>query len=150
MNNSNSDKPKKKRKSSKIITNTNVNTKPIHDKISKSDIPLNSFSGVPTAAKLASTPENDIISETLANILQNEINKYANVVDKYTKETRSDFECLQPIISEFLEDFIIIGHTLDGQRVVIRYTATPADLDKLTELCKKVLVRMLIQEQNGE
>jgi len=57
---------------------------------------------------------------------------------------------LQPIVSEFLDDFLIIGHTLTGQRVVIRYTATPADLDKLTELSRKVLIRMMNQEENND
>ncbi|MDD4110016.1 MAG: hypothetical protein PHS54_00520 [Clostridia bacterium] len=88
--------------------------------------------------------------QAITELLQNSINKYANTVDNQLKETREDFECLPVIVSEFLENFIIIGHTLDGQRVVTRYTSTPAGLDGLTELCKKVLVRMVIQEQSGQ
>lgn len=92
----------------------------------------------------------EAMKQTIANIIQNSTNQYEKVAENQFKETRDDFECLQPIVSEFLDDFLIIGHTLDGQRVVIRYTKTPADMDKLTELCKKVLVRMMIAEQNGQ
>ena len=92
----------------------------------------------------------ELTKQTIANIIQNSVDKYTEIAANQLKDTRDDFDALQTITSEFLEDFIIIGHTLDGQRVVMRYTATPADLDKLTELCKKVLVRMMIQESHGE
>ena len=86
----------------------------------------------------------------ISNLIQNTVAKYSNLAENQLKDTRDDFESLQAIVSEFLEDYIIIGHTLDGQRVVIRYTPTPADSDGLTELCKKVFVRMMIQEQSGQ
>ena len=95
-------------------------------------------------------PVDSEVSHALANMLQNSIDKYAEVAEKQNRESREDFKSLEAVMTEFLDDYIIIGHTLDGQRVVIRYTATPGDLDKLTELCKKVLVRMMVQEQNGE
>ena len=87
--------------------------------------------------------------EIITNLIKNSVEKYSEIANNQLKNTRDDFECLQGIISEFLEDFMIIGHTLDGQRVVIRYTSTPAQLDSLTELCKKILVRMMTQEQTG-
>ena len=146
MKNTNSDKsdffpgkPKRKRKSPKAIEN-----------IGPSDLSLDRLPDSPiTPTSVAPVPENAGMSQTLANILQNTINKYSEAAEKQTKDSREDFDTLQPIISEFLDDFILIGHTIDGQRVVMRYTSTPADLDKLTELCKKVLIRMMIQEQNG-
>ena len=134
-----SGKPKKKRKTTKPIEN-----------IGSSNVP---FVGIPivpqTTASVSPEPESAEVTQTLANILQNTINKYSESAEKTVKDTREDFDTLQPIISEFLDDFLLIGHTIDGQRVVMRYTATPADLDKLTELSKKVLIRMMIQEQNG-
>lgn len=134
-----SGKPKKKRKTTKPVEN-----------IGSSDVPLVGIPIVPqTTASVESSTESAEMAQTLANILQNTINKYSDAAEKTVKETREDFDTLQPIISEFLDDFILIGHTIDGQRVVMRYTSTPADLDKLTELCKKVLIRMMIQEQNG-
>ena len=95
-------------------------------------------------------PSDEEVALALTSLLQNTIGKYSEVAEKQVKEQRTDFDNLQPIISEFLDDYMLIGHTIDGQRVVLRYTATPADLDKLTELCKKVFVRMMIQEQNGD
>lgn len=95
------------------------------------------------------TPEESEQIKTLNEIIQNSMQRYADIVDNQLRETRNDFENLRPIVSEYLDDFIIIGHTLEGERVVMRYTVTPADLDKLTELCKKVLIQMMIQEQNG-
>lgn len=93
---------------------------------------------------------NKELQQTLANIIQNGAKKYGDIANNQLKETRNDFEVLLPIVSEFLENFMIIGHSLDGQRVVARYTKNPAGIDALTELCKKVLVNMMIQEQNGE
>jgi hypothetical protein len=107
----------------------------------------------PVKAKKTSTSNSDENEETraaIANLLQNTVEKYAEAADNQLKSTRDDFETLQSIISEFLEDYLVIGHTLDGQRVVIRYTSSPAALDGLTELSKKVLVRMMQQEQLGQ
>jgi hypothetical protein len=135
MNDTNSDipgshsgKPKKKRKTTR-----------------GKDLPLQT-----TELEMPMNADEQAMAEAIANIIQNSVDKYSEIADNQIRDTRTDFDNLQPIISEFLDDFIIIGHTLDGQRVVMRYTATPADLDKLTELCKKVLVRMMIQEQNGQ
>jgi len=79
--------------------------------------------------------------QTIANIVQNTIDKYgaATFIDPY-KNTRNDFEHIQPMLSEFLDDFIVIGHSLDGQRVVIRCAKTPGDLDKLTELFRREFI----------
>ena len=92
----------------------------------------------------------EAMRQTVENIIKNSVNQYADIAEKQLKETRDDFDALQPIISEFLDEFMLIGHTLEGQRVVMRYTSTQADADKLSELCKKVLVRMMIQEQSGQ
>lgn len=94
--------------------------------------------------------DNEKAREAITRLIKNSVEKYSGIADNQLKNTRDDFECLQGIVSEFLEDFMIIGHTLDGQRVVIRYTSTPAQLDSLTELCKKVLVRMMSLEQTGQ
>lgn len=93
--------------------------------------------------------EEDDTSRVIAQLLENSILKYQEVTDKELQGSREDFDSLQPIISEFLDEFIIIGHTLEGNRVVMRYAESPAQLDSLTELCKKVLVKMMIQEQSG-
>ena len=90
------------------------------------------------------------MDEMLSQLIAGSVDKYSRVVDKQYQETRDDFDCLQPILTEFLDDFLIIGHTLEGQRLVMRYADSPIQLDALTELSKKVLVRMLMQEQSGD
>ena len=128
------DKPKKRsKKASKI-----------------QDLPVNPPSGLPEMGLASDAEPSDELKKTIANILKNSAEKYSEIAEKELKDTRDDFDALQPIVSEFLDDFIIIGHTLEGNRVVMRYTSTPADMDKFTELCKKVLVRMMIQEARGE
>lgn len=97
-----------------------------------------------------SMEEESAATQLISNLINSSIEKYNDIVEREAKEARDDFESLQPLISEYVDDFILIGHTLDGQRVVMRYAPTPADLDKLTELCKKVLVKMMIQESKGE
>lgn len=93
------------------------------------------------------TPVEETTQQTISNIVQNTVDKYVEPAHKDPyKEQRDDFQHLQPILSEFLDDFLLLGHTLDGQRVVIRYTKTPADLDKLTELFRRVFVRMMAQD----
>ena len=91
-----------------------------------------------------------ILQQALSNMIQNGTEKYAAAAKNQFRQSRSDFDALQPIVAEFLENFIIIGHTLDGQRMVARYTKNHAGTDALTELCKKVLVNLMIQESNGE
>lgn len=104
----------------------------------------------PSVNATSEIEDNEKVREAITRLIKNSVEKYSGIADNQLKNTRDDFECLQGIISEFLEDFMIIGHTLDGQRVVIRYTSTPAQLDSLTELCKKVLVRMISLEQSGQ
>lgn len=104
----------------------------------------------PSVKTTADVEDNEKAREAITRLIKNSVEKYSGIADNQLKNTRDDFECLQGIVSEFLEDFMIIGHTLDGQRVVIRYTSTPAQLDSLTELCKKVLVRMMSLEQTGQ
>jgi hypothetical protein len=100
---------------------------------------------------LEKTPmEETPIDKMLSQLIAGSVDKYSRVVDKQYQETRNDFDCLQPILTEFLDDFLIIGHTLEGQRLVMRYADSPIQLDALTELSKKVLVRMLMQEQSGD
>ena len=104
---------------------------------------------VQTDSRVDDSEDEDAVSRMIAAMLKESIDKYGEAADKEFNDQREDFDSLQPIISEFLDDFIIIGHSIDGQRVVMRYTPTPASLDSLTELCKKVLVRMMIEEQGG-
>lgn len=99
---------------------------------------------------VAPTSVDDALKQKLTDIINNKIEQYSDTIDIKKTTRREDFNCLQPIVSEFLDDFLIIGHSLDGQRVVIRYTATPGDLDKLTELSRRVFIKMLSQDARND
>ena len=99
-----------------------------------------------------SPPGDEITKQTeeyINKILKNSLQQYQDVIEREQQEMRYDFESLQNIVTEFLTDFIIIGHTLDDRRIVLRVANTPGELDKLTELCKKVFIKMMIQEERG-
>jgi hypothetical protein len=140
-----SEKPKRKRGRPRKKTDPSIEK--------GGDIPTDSKKEEPIPKPVKTDADDidneELMSQMVAELLRNSVDKYSEEADKHFQEQREDFDSLQPIVSEFLDDFIIIGHTIEGQRVVMRYTPTPAGLDSLTELCKKVLVRMMIEEQSG-
>jgi hypothetical protein len=100
---------------------------------------------------MENTPmEETAIEEMLSQLIAGSVHKYSHDTNKQFQDAREDYNCLQPILTEFLDDFLIIGHTPVGQRLVMRHAESPVQLDALTELSKKVLVRMLMQEQSGD
>jgi len=83
-------------------------------------------------------------------ILNESLKKYEDIVEKETREYRQNAEGLHTVASEFLDDFIIIGHTIDEQRVIMRQAKTPRQFDGLMQLAKKVLIGMLMEEDKSE
>jgi len=90
------------------------------------------------------------MEEMLSQLIASSVNKYSHDTNTQFQTPRDDYDCLEPILTEFLDDFIIIGHTPVGQRLVMRHAESPVQSDALTELSKKVLVRMIMQEQSGD
>jgi hypothetical protein len=84
------------------------------------------------------------------NILTKQVEKYKEIAEEELKDQRMDYICLQKVTSEFLTDYIIIGHNFEGQRVLIKTADTPAKIDSLNELCKKLLIHLMMQEQNTQ
>lgn len=109
--------------------------------------PLTTNHPIPSVANL---PQSSGEATDYTNkILNAAIKKYKDVVESDVAEFREDIGSLQHITSEFLDDFIIIGHTANKQRVVIRYARSPKDLDGLMQLSKKVLMRMIVEEETN-
>lgn len=136
--------PKKRKKASKVEpvkppTAKEVPTIPV--------VPLPASNQVdPNDAPLS--PEGTTF---INKLIQSSIKAYQQTIEdenEQEQKNRQDIEALQHITSEFLNDFIIIGHTLNDRRVVIRNAKTPGDVDKLSELCKRVLIRLMAQEEN--
>lgn len=88
----------------------------------------------------------DKLTEAANKILQKQAKKLeaAEKVAEVEKEkaARNDYHALHAIASEFLGDFIILGHTVDGQRIAIQHADSPVELDALVEFGRKVLIRL--------
>lgn len=95
------------------------------------------------------SPEETVI---INKLIESSMKAYQQTIadeDEQRQKTRDDVEALQHIVSEFLNDFIIIGHTVSDRRVVIRNAKTPGDIDKLSELTKRVLIKLMTQEEGN-
>ncbi len=81
--------------------------------------------------------------EFINNVLKNGYNRYNEIIEQERREYNDDIDALQATVGEFLNDFIIIGHTPDDRRMIVRYSPTPKDYDALKELSRECLIRML-------
>lgn len=81
------------------------------------------------------------------SILQNSLDRYKESVNRTITDYNEDVENLQNMALEYLDDFIIIGHTPDERRVVVRYAKSPRDYDALKELSREFLVRMMMGDK---
>jgi hypothetical protein len=90
----------------------------------------------------------------LNEMLSVEVNEYEDVVSRQNRFYKSNIDALQNTVTEFLDDFIIIGHTPDNRRIILRYAADPKSYDALRDLTREYLVRMMMgnlesEEQEG-
>jgi len=100
--------------------------KPAHnkndDKASKQD---ENFS--PNSANL-----NELTNSAIIKYLQNRIN--------VRNEKRKDVELLKSTVDEFLNSFIILGYTFDGEPVNIMSAHNQQEADSLATLVNKVFI----------
>jgi len=75
--------------------------------------------------------------------LKSGYNRYNEIIQQELREYNDDIDALQATVGEFLDDFIIIGHTPDERRIVVRYAPSPKGYDALKELSRDCLIRML-------
>ena len=85
----------------------------------------------------------DADTALLNNLLQSSIDQYQATVDKQLKVIKQDISTLENVLAEYLDDYIVIGHTLNSERVVIRYASNPKDYDALRELSREYLIRLV-------
>lgn len=88
-------------------------------------------------------------SETMNDLLSVGFDRYRQLVNDEYVELNQNVESLEGIVNEFLNDFLIVGHTVLGQRVVIRSAKNPRDYDALTDLMKRTIMKMFMEEQGG-
>lgn len=111
-------------------------------------VPTTPDTTLPSDDKQLIKDTNKILNDLLKRAGDTEA--YKEAAEKKFSKSKEDFEVLVNILREYLDDFVVIGHTLEDDRVVIRYAKTPGEEDKLNELSKKTLIQMLMAEDRGE
>ena len=121
---------------------------------------LASQAPIKTEPKVTNSPSDispdispDISSDTdtmITNeILNSSLKKYQTAANEDFFEYKTNIDTLNMIIKEYLNDFIVIGHNVLGQRVFLRYAKNPKEIDALTELFKKTFFKTMSEEENG-
>jgi hypothetical protein len=81
--------------------------------------------------------------------LINEDYKKLQLVKEINNEQLNSLINMESFISEFLEDFIILGHAIDGARIAISHTRSPKDADSLEQLYTDYLISIKSKKYNG-
>ena len=82
-------------------------------------------------------------SEYMNGLLENSMEKYRDVVKREMQDYPENLDGLQAVVSEYLDDFIILGHTPDDSRIILRYAPTPKGYDALKDLVRNYLVKIV-------
>lgn len=86
-------------------------------------------------------PPADTDEAFLNKLLHNAIAKYSEQIQQEQRDYREDVEAIIPIVSEFLDDFCIIGHTVTGQRVILKYAPSQRAYDCLENVIKDFVMQ---------
>ena len=101
----------------------------------------------PRAVITSSIPkENEVVT---SQVLNNSLEKYKTIANEEFLDYKGNIDSLQSMISEYLTDFIVIGHTVLGQRVFFRTAKTAKEMDALIELFKKTFVKTMSEESTN-
>lgn len=98
-----------------------------------------------SGGKIVPIPVTGSLGDMLTKMLEEMTKDGSDITldDESPEELEKKYERLCPIVSEFLDDFMIIGRSPDGREVVMRYSPTKAGYNSLLLLCKKVLTNLL-------
>lgn len=88
--------------------------------------------------------------EYVNDAISKSISEYKQRVIKKAVSSQEDIDALQAILLEHLDDFLIIGHTVDERRVIMRYAPSPVRYDGLNELSRQYLIATLMNPELGE
>jgi hypothetical protein len=96
------------------------------------------------------TPLENSKESTLESINNAELQK---ALDKWLKQNiqenkimSRDLTLLKSIISEYLDSYLLLGYSMEGQRIVIQSFNTAKDKDALMEFLKNIFIQ---QQQNN-
>lgn len=96
------------------------------------------------------TPTQNSKELTLESINDTELQK---ALDKWLKQNiqdnkimSRDLTLLKSIISEYLDSYLLLGYSMEGQRIIIQSFNTAKDKDALMEFLKNLFIQ---QQQNN-
>lgn len=96
------------------------------------------------------TPVENTKELTLDNIhnveLEKALNKWLKDNVQENKIISRDLTLLKSIISEYLDSYLLLGYSMEGQRIVIQSFNTAKDKDALMEFLKNIFIQ---QQQNN-
>lgn len=84
----------------------------------------------------------DKVFDAVNNLeLQKSLDRWLRKEAQNTQVIKRDFSMLKDHIAEYLDSFLVLGYTLEGDRVVIQAFKTPKDRDAIVEFLKTVFIR---------
>lgn len=95
-------------------------------------------SGLETGPVLPLIPK-EILQQL--NIKVNETLKHAELLKKKNEKSSEEFKILEGIASEYLKSFLILGYTLNDNKILIGHAPTPKDHDALVEHLRQTFMR---------
>lgn len=75
--------------------------------------------------------------------------RYKDSISEDRMELELNMTTLEDINAEFMSDFWLIGHTILGQRVMMRHVRSPRDADALNDMLKRAMIKTIQDEQRG-
>lgn len=63
---------------------------------------------------------------------------------------KRDFSILKDAITEYLDSFLVLGYSLDGDRIVIQHFKSPKDKDAIVEFMKNIFLKQQNENFFGE
>lgn len=87
----------------------------------------------PSDEKLDAQSLNELTNNKIMSYLQSKLNS--------KMETRKDLDLLKSTVEEFLNSFIVLGYTFDGEPVNMMFCHNQQEADSLATLVNKVFIQ---------
>lgn len=68
--------------------------------------------------------------------------KKIRLAEEITREQIHTLDSIESFLTEYLDDFIVVGHAINGQRVNITHAKTPRDMDSLEQFYTDNLIML--------
>ena len=116
-------------------------------KINNENYLMPSLSGEPLKKITPTQNSKELTLESINDVeLQKALDKWLKQNIQDNKIMSRDLTLLKSIISEYLDSYLLLGYSMEGQRIVIQSFNTAKDKDALMEFLKNLFIQ---QQQNN-